>query len=97
MAAGMDVLKIALIVFGIIIRLSQYNTPNCALLIVKPENLAFYACTTILDEGRNDFAIEILFPTVINLKNENGRPVKSTRKQYITVNSATYCLTLFIL
>ena len=97
MAAGMDVLKIALIVFGIIIRLSQYNTPNCALLIVKPENLAFYACTTILDEGRNDFAIEILFPTVINLKNENGRPVKSTHKQHITVNSATYCLTLFIL
>ncbi|KAJ8307587.1 hypothetical protein KUTeg_014863, partial [Tegillarca granosa] len=69
--------KIALLFFGILIRIVQFGTPVDFIStdLEKPENLGFYACSTLLKADRKNSALEKLFPTVINVHYNPG-PIK---------------------
>ena len=62
MAAGTGGAQIALIIYGVILRFHPLTSEQLAEIHVKPENIGFYACTSIIKESKFDYAIENLCP-----------------------------------
>jgi hypothetical protein len=66
----------------------------------KPENLGFYASSTILKGSKYDFTIDKLYPSALvnSITTQNGRPLKTKTifVQRKNKNSTNYCFILFI-
>jgi hypothetical protein len=79
MAAGKGGVELALVLFGILIRLKPSVNLQSNISYVKPENLGFYASSTIHNESKYDFTIEKLYPSALvnSITTQNGRPLKS--------------------
>jgi hypothetical protein len=60
MAAGTGGTQIALIIYGLILRFHPLTNEQLTEIHVKPENIGFYACTSIIKENKYDYAIENL-------------------------------------
>ena len=101
MAAGKGGVELALILFGICIRLKPSVNLQSNINYVKPENLGFYASSTILKESKYDFTIEKLYPSALvnSITTQNGRPLKTKTifVQRKNKNSTNYCFILYIL
>ena len=84
MAAGKGGVELALVLFGIFIRLKPSVDLQSNISYVKPENLGFYASSTINKESKYDFTIEKLYPSALvnSITTQNGQPLK-TKKQYL--------------
>ena len=57
MAAGVDRLQLALIIFGLIERFQTPSNFELHVHYIFPENLGFYACSSIQAKSNFDFAI----------------------------------------
>jgi hypothetical protein len=101
MAAGASALNFALILSGILLRLTPERAPRTVLRYEKPENLGFYACLVTTNVGSFTFVIEKLFssaPLKVN-SIQNGRPIR-TKIQTSTIdmkNTTKYCFILYIM
>jgi hypothetical protein len=72
MAAGVDGLQLALIIFGLI---QRFQTPSNFELdehYIYPENLGCYACSSIQTKSNFDFAIFKLCPGQLDYSNQNA-------------------------
>jgi hypothetical protein len=58
MAAGASALNFALILSGILLRLTPERAPRTVLRNERPENLGFYACMVTTNIGSFNFVIE---------------------------------------
>jgi len=76
MAAGVDGLQLALIIFVLIQRFQTSSNFELDEHYIYPENLGFYACSSIRAKSNFDFAIFKLCPGQLDYSNQNGRPKK---------------------
>ncbi|CAG2195891.1 unnamed protein product [Mytilus edulis] len=98
MAAGQDGLTLALVLFGIFIRLTPTSDYKIGFKHELPENLGYYSCSNITNLGKYNFAIEKLFPTVrVNSTTQYGRPTTTTTIKRKVQNPSQYFLILSIL
>jgi hypothetical protein len=101
MAAGKGGVELVLVLFGIFIRLKPSVDLQSKISYVKPENLGFYASSTINKESKYDFTIEKLYPSALvnSITTQNGRPLKTKTKlvQGKIKNSTNYCFILYVL
>jgi hypothetical protein len=101
MADGASALNFALIVSGILLRLTPERAPRTILRYERPENLGFYACLVTTNVGSFNFVIEKLFSSVPLKVNsiQNGRLITTTI-QTSTIdmkNTTKYCFILYIM
>ena len=101
MAAGKGGVELALVLFGIFIRLKPSVNLQSNISYVKPENLGCYASSTIHKESKYDITIEKLYPSALvnSITTQNGRPLKTKTilVQRKNKNSTNYCFILYIL
>jgi hypothetical protein len=72
MAAGVDGLQLALIIFGLIQRFQTPSNFELGEHYIYPENLGFYACSSIQTKSNFDFAIFKLCPGQLDYSNQNA-------------------------
>ena len=97
MAAGVDGLQLALIIFGLI---QRFQTPSNFELdehYLYPENLGLYACSSIQTKSNFDFAIFKLCPGQLDYSNQNGRPKKKQLEQRKVNSPSKFCFICTIL
>ena len=97
MAAGVDGLQLALIIFGLI---QRFQTPSNFELhehYIYPVNLGFYACSSIQTKSNFDFAIFKLCPGQLDYSNQNGRPKKKQLEQRKVNSPSKFCFICTIL
>ena len=81
MAEGVDGLQPVLIIFGLIQRFQTPSNFELGEHYIYPENLGFYACSSIQTKSNFDFAIFKLCPGQLDYSNQNGRPKKKQLEQ----------------
>jgi hypothetical protein len=100
MAAGASALNFALILSGILLRLTPERASRTALRYERHENLGFYACLVTTNVGSFTFVIEKLFssaPLKVN-SIQNGRPITTIQTSTIDMKNTTkYCFILQIM
>jgi hypothetical protein len=62
---GASALNFALLLSGMLLRLTPERAPRTVLRYERPENLGFYACLVTTNVGSFNFVIEKLFSSLI--------------------------------
>ena len=100
MAAGKGGVELALVLFGIFIRLKPSVDLQSNISYVKPENLGFYASSTINKESIYGITIEKLYPSALvnSITTQNGQTLKTKTilVQRKIKNSTNYCFILYM-
>ena len=100
MAPGVYGVYFALLVFGILTRLTPHEVPETITRAVKPENIGYYACTRSTSADSKSYALDKLFNNNIPRVNtsHHGRQIKSTITLQVKVrNKQEYFSILCIL
>ena len=98
MAAGASALNFALILSGILLRLTPERAPRTVLRDERPENLGFYACMVTTNIGSFNFVIENFFSSLKVNSIQNGRPITTIQTSTIDMKNTTkYCFILYII
>jgi hypothetical protein len=77
---GFSALNFALILSGILLRLTPERAPRTVLRDERPENLGFYACMVTTNVGSFNFVIEFLSSSTPNLKSPSIRTPSLLKK-----------------